>query len=240
MQKSQSVNPVTTFILATWRQWAFSLGLIILLVALSPIVSRFFIAYVAFAFAFILGVRIYIDHTKPNQGLALPFICTITLFLTGILITTFNITDRITGFYELAGHEFNDELPQIVQLAVAPMLALTSGIFILKRLGRRGRSSSPEPIASCSRVCAARITPVGLSALMSMLFSLMEMLYASSGNAGRLWLNAPGISLTRPTVTLAAALPSVSVAPAEVSTWRSSSQPLVSASVTGRFSPNPG
>ncbi|MDE6085151.1 MAG: hypothetical protein K2G40_01955, partial [Muribaculaceae bacterium] len=136
MQKSQTPSAVTTFIMATWRQWTFSLGLIMILVALSPFVSRFFIPYVAFAFAFILGVRVYLDHSKPNRGLALPYICTITLLLTGVLITAFNITDRITGIYELAGHPFNEEMPQIVQLAVAPMLAVTSGLFMLRRLGR--------------------------------------------------------------------------------------------------------
>ncbi len=136
MSQPHSNNAVTVYIMATWRQWAFSLGLITILVAVSTFVSCRIVPYISFAFAFILAVRVNNDRSKPNQGLALPLISAITLFIVGIILLGINLTDRITGIYELAGHPVNDELPSIVQLVVAPVLAAVSGLFIIKRLGR--------------------------------------------------------------------------------------------------------
>lgn len=135
MSQSQSNNAVTIYIMATWRQWTFSLGLITILVAISTFVSCRLVPYISFAFAFILGARVYNDGQKANQGLALPFISFLTLLIVGVILLGINLTDRITGIYELAGHPVNDELPSIVQLVVAPVLASVSGAFILKRLG---------------------------------------------------------------------------------------------------------
>lgn len=136
MTRQRPDNAVTLYIIATWRQWAFSLGLITILVAVSTFVSCRLVPYISFAFAFILAIRVFNDRAKPNQGLALPSISAITLFLVGIILLGINLTDRITGIYELAGHPVNDELPSIVQLVIAPVLATVSSLFIIKRLGR--------------------------------------------------------------------------------------------------------
>jgi len=99
-------------------------------------VSRHFLPYVAFAFAAMLGCMIYNRRKRLNQGLAIPYIVTVSLLSVGFLLSVFNLTVRITDVYELAGKPVNDELPYIVQLTMSPMLALVSGLFMLRRLGR--------------------------------------------------------------------------------------------------------
>lgn len=129
-------NVISGYIAATWRHWTVSLGLVALLLMLSPVVSRHFLPYVAFSFAAMLAVMIYNRRGRSNQGLAIPYIVTVSLVGVGVLMTAFNITVRITDIYELAGQPVNDELPYIVVLSVSPVMAVVSGLFILRRLGR--------------------------------------------------------------------------------------------------------
>ena len=122
--------------MTTWRHWAFSLGLVCVMVMLSTLVTRHFFPYIAFAFAALLAVMIYNRRNRRNQGLAIPYIVTVSLLIEGFLLTGFNLTVRITDIYELAGTPVNDELPFIVQLSMSPVISLVSGVFMLRRLGR--------------------------------------------------------------------------------------------------------
>lgn len=133
--------------MTTWRHWAFSLGLVCVMIVLSLTVSRHFFPYIAFSFAAILGVMIYNRRNRTNQGLAIPYIVTVSFIIEAVLLSGFNLTVRITDVYELAGKPVNDELPFIVQLSMSPVLAFVSGVFMLRRLGpgrffrtRTGRS----------------------------------------------------------------------------------------------------
>ncbi len=128
-------NVISSYIMATWRHWTVSVGLVSLLVMLSPVVSRHFLPYVAFSFAAMLAVMIYNRRNRSNQGLAIPYIVAVSLVIVGLLMTAFNITVHITDIYELAGEPVNDELPYIVVLSVSPVMAFVSGLFILRRLG---------------------------------------------------------------------------------------------------------
>lgn len=129
-------NAISRYIMATWRHWSVSLGLVALLVMLSPVLSRHFLPYVSFSFAAMLAVMIYNRRGRSAQGLAIPYIVTVSLVAMGVIMTAFNITVRITDVYELAGVPVNDELPYIVVLSGAPVMACVSGAFILRRLGR--------------------------------------------------------------------------------------------------------
>lgn len=128
-------NAISKYISATWRNWTVSLGFVCLMILLSPYVSRHFFPCIPIAFAAMLGVMIYHRRNLTNQGLAIPYIVTVSLLIEGILLTGFNLTVRITDVYELAGKPVNDELPFIVQLTISPVLVLVSGLFMLRRLG---------------------------------------------------------------------------------------------------------
>lgn len=136
MTASTKSNVISSYIMTTWRHWAFSLGLVCVMVMLSTFVSRHFFPYIAFAFAALLAVMIYNRRNRHNQGLAIPYIVTVSLLIEGFLLTGFNLTVKITDIYELAGTPVNDELPFIVQLSMSPVIALVSGVFMLRRLGR--------------------------------------------------------------------------------------------------------
>ncbi|MDE6403363.1 MAG: hypothetical protein K2K86_06115 [Muribaculaceae bacterium] len=129
-------NEISTYIMATWRHWTFSLGLVCVLVVLSPWVSRHFFPYMTLGFSALLGMLIYNRRNRVNQGLAVPFIVCATLLFEGLLLMGFNLTVRITDIYELAGKPVNDELPFIVQLTLSPIMAVVSGLFLLRKLGR--------------------------------------------------------------------------------------------------------
>ena len=128
-------NEISKYIMATWRNWAVSVGLVCVMILLSPYVSRHFFPCIPVTFAAMLGVMIYHRRSRSNQGLAIPYIVTVSLLIEGILLFGFNLTVRITDVYELAGKQVNDELPFIVQLSISPVLALMSGLFMLRRLG---------------------------------------------------------------------------------------------------------
>lgn len=136
MSSTRRSNVISTYIMATWRHWAVSLGLVYVMLVLSPMVPRHFFPYISFAFAAMTGLMIYQRRNRYNQGLAIPYIVTVTLLIEGLLLTGFNVTVKITDIYELAGKPVNDELPFIVQLSLSPVMAIVSGVFLMRRLGR--------------------------------------------------------------------------------------------------------
>ena len=129
-------NEISTYIMATWRHWTVSVGLVCVLILLSPWLSRLFFPYMTLGFSALLGLMIYNRRNRVNQGLAVPYIVCVTLLLEGLLLMGFNLTVRITDIYELAGKPVNDDLPFIVQLTLSPVMAIVSGVFMLRRLGR--------------------------------------------------------------------------------------------------------
>lgn len=131
-------NPqVSRYIIATWRNWVISVGLLILVILLSPVISRDMMPVFAVAAAGFLAIYVYRRHNRRNQGLAVPYITFLTLVTAAVLMTGMNLTASITDVYEFAGKAVNDELPFIVQLILSPITAVCSGVFLLRRLGRR-------------------------------------------------------------------------------------------------------
>lgn len=135
MASSRQGNPIPTYIMATWRHWAVSLALVVIMILLSPIVSREAFPLIPLAFAALLALFIYGKRKRSNQGLAIPYIVTVSMLLEAVLLFGLNLTERIIDIYELTGKPANAELPVIVQLSISPVLAAVSGIFILRRLG---------------------------------------------------------------------------------------------------------
>lgn len=130
-------SQLSGYIFATWRNWLISIGLLLMVVLLSPIVSRNIMPLIAIGAAGFLAIYIYRRHNRRNQGLAVPYIMALTLFVAAALMTIMNLTVKITDVYEIAGKTVNDELPFIVQLMLSPILSVCSGVFLLRRLGRR-------------------------------------------------------------------------------------------------------
>ena len=122
--------------MTTLRHWAVSLSMVCVLVILSIGVSRHFFPYLTLGFSALLGLMIYNRRNRVNQGLAVPYIVCATLLIEGFMLMGFNLTVRITDIYELAGKPVNDELPFIVQLTLSPVMAVVSGLFLVRRLGR--------------------------------------------------------------------------------------------------------
>lgn len=143
MYSSRQSNPIPAYIMATWRHWTLSLGLVMIMILLSLVVSREIFPVIPLAFAAMLALFIYNKHNRSNQGLAIPYIVTVSLLIEAALLGGLNLTERIIDIYELTGKPANAELPVIVQLSISPVLALVSGVFILRRLGKgrffRGR-----------------------------------------------------------------------------------------------------
>lgn len=130
----QADRQISGYIFASWRNWAISVGLVYVLVVVSPWLSRMVVPYIAFGMSLVAFGYCFMRHRERYQALAVPYICAITLLLAGVIMTALNLIDSITDLYELAGKQVNKELPFIVQLFVSPLFAITSGIYLLHRI----------------------------------------------------------------------------------------------------------
>lgn len=132
-----SNTSLTRYIFASWGNWAFSMGMICILVLVSPWISREMLPVVAVGMAVALGIRIYSKRRERFRANAVPYIAAITLVLDSIVMWLFNLMAEFTDLYELAGKPVNEELPFVVLLLVSPSLAIVSMVFYYRRLRRR-------------------------------------------------------------------------------------------------------
>lgn len=128
---------LSSHILSSWRHWAMSIGWLMLIVLLSPIIERRIMPVVAIAGAGFLGIYLHRRHNRHFQGLAVVYITAITLAIASVLMTAMNLTVEITDVYEFAHKPVNEELPFIVQLILSPIMTIASGIFLVRRLGKK-------------------------------------------------------------------------------------------------------
>ncbi len=133
---SRNHNELSHYILATWRNWSLCIGLLLGVVLLSPVIERRIMPLIVAAVAGFLAIFVYKRRRKINQALAIPYIVVLTLGISAVLFFGMNLTARITDVYEFANKPVNHDLPFIVQLILAPVAAIVSGIFLLRRLGK--------------------------------------------------------------------------------------------------------
>lgn len=138
----RNTHEISHYILATWRNWFLCIGLILVVVLLSPVIERRLMPLVAAAAAGFLAIFVYRRRRRHNQSLSIPYITMLTLGISSVLFLGMNLTASITDVYEFANKPVNDDLPFIVQLILAPVAAATSGIFMLRRLGKNKFFSS--------------------------------------------------------------------------------------------------
>ncbi|MDE6831336.1 MAG: hypothetical protein K2J07_01195, partial [Muribaculaceae bacterium] len=122
-------------IIGTWRNWAVCIGLMMGIVLLSPVIERRLMPMVAAGVAGFLAIFVYKRRHRINQALAIPYITMLTLGISALLFLGMNLTASITDVYEFANKPVNHDLPFIVQLILAPVATIVSGIFLLRRLG---------------------------------------------------------------------------------------------------------
>lgn len=147
MPFSQDNKTISGYIFSTWTNWTVSVGLVCVLVGLSPYVSRLLLPYVAYALGIIPLIMLWYRRQRHNRSTALLWIAAITLLLSGTGLTALNLTASITDVYQVTGKPVNENLPYVVQLMLSPIIAALSGAFLVRRLGH-GRFFR----TSCGRV----------------------------------------------------------------------------------------
>lgn len=143
---------LSNHIISSWRHWALSIGWILIIILLSPIIDRGMMPVIAMAGAGFLALYLQSRHNRRFQGLAVIYITAITLAGAAVLMLVMNLTAGITDVYELANKPVNHDLPFIVQLVLAPITTVASGIFLMRRLGNKKYFRTPSGRSDVSLV----------------------------------------------------------------------------------------
>ncbi len=145
---------ITHYILSLWRTYALSLGFVVALVALSPLVRKWLLPVFAFLF-FIVLMMSSRSNCKSDRVTCFRFaaimkrvIFTAMLILIALNLWLHNATTELTG------QPINHSQPYLVNMIMAPLLTIFTGIYLLMGKKRGGYCRS------CN-ACAATAGEIG-------------------------------------------------------------------------------
>lgn len=139
-------------ILSVWLNWVMSVGIICLLVGLSPLVSPEIVPFLSILFVLFL---MYLSNQNPdNHSLQacyrLTYVIKVTMLISTFFIIGFYFYLWYFGMPEITGKPSNPDSPQIPILVIAPISVAVSIYYLL-------RGSRSSYCISCMRLNSTHI-----------------------------------------------------------------------------------
>ncbi len=121
-------------IFGLWRNWAVAVGLLTVLVFLSPLIHLQWLPLVNVSFYFALQVvRRYVTSRRvPTCGRFLQEV-SVVMLITALFVIALFFMGRRADLYELTGQPYDASVPVLAILVTAPVTVIVTGLHLLVR-----------------------------------------------------------------------------------------------------------
>lgn len=125
---------MTAAIFGLWRNWAVAVGLLSVLVFLSPLISLQWLPLVNVLFYFALQVvrRYLTSRSVPTCGRFLQEVSVIML-ITALFVIGLYFMGKRADLHELTGQPYDASVPVLAILVTAPLTFIVTGLYLLNR-----------------------------------------------------------------------------------------------------------
>ena len=125
---------MTAAIFGLWRNWAVAVGLLTVLVFLSPLIPLQWLPPVNVLFYFALQVirRYLTSRSVPTCGRFLQEV-SVVMLITALFVIWLYFIGRGADLYELTGQPYDASVPVIAILVTAPVTSVVTGLYLLNR-----------------------------------------------------------------------------------------------------------